>query len=53
MERELIDTEIVKTFFNKNWIRKNELEIEEFSKRELKLENESTRLLERTIKKEL
>ena len=45
IERELIDIKVIKTFFDKEWIRKNELKIEKFSKRKLKLENESTKLL--------
>ena len=46
IERRLIDTETVETFFNKDWVQENELRIEEFDKEELRLENGSTKLLE-------
>ena len=53
IERRLIDIETVRTFFNENWIWKNELEIEESSKKELKLRDGNTKSLKRTIQGEL
>ena len=53
IRRKLIDTRTVRIFFNKNWIQENELKIEESSKEELKLKDESTKLLKRIIQEKL
>ena len=49
IERELIDTKTRRTFFNKDWTQENKLRIEKFNKRELKLEDESTKFLRQII----
>ena len=53
MERELIDTETVETFFNQDWIQKNELKIEKSNRKELKLGNGNTKPLKQTIQEKL